>query len=140
MISKEVLIRAKEFLCWDVFPHLTIKLIEKEDPVSFYNPPFNRDTIIIFYNRGRYDFSCPLFLLFHEAGHCIQYREMKRSGNEDNFFNIINIHSGRERREFEKQAWIKGRVLLLEFIKKNGVGRAILNEYDSYSAKCIDSY
>ena len=62
MITKSVLDRAKGFLCWDMFPKLTIQLIGQRNSVAYFYPPSNMfGSIIVFYNADIKDFQEPLF-------------------------------------------------------------------------------
>lgn len=140
MVNKAVLDKAKAFLCWDTFPDISVQLIETQKAVSYFHPPAGRSTIIVYYERGNSDFSFPLFLLFHEAGHYLQYREMEMQGRESEFWRIIDTPTGPEKAAFEKQAWEKGREAFKTFVQEQGLEASLLKEYDKTARKSIRSY
>jgi len=140
MINKALLDEAKAFLCWDVFPNLSIQLVEFNGPVSYYYPPSERNTIILHYERGNPNFSFPLFLLFHEAGHLLQFKEMQTNGTESDFWKIINVPTGLSKTKFEKEGWSKGRVVFQQFIRKHRLEEALLKDYDRVAQNSIESY
>jgi hypothetical protein len=140
MVSKAVLDQAKAFLCWDVFPNLTVQLIEMGKAVSYFHPPFNRCTILIYYEKRNPDFRAPLFLLFHEGGHYLQYQEMEKAEKEAEFWKIVHATTGAEKMDFEEKSWQRGRDLFEQFVGKNKLHPSLLSEYDLYARKCIESY
>jgi hypothetical protein len=140
MIPKALLHQAKAFLSWDIFPGLSIQLVELSDAVSFFYPPFHRKTIIVYYARGDEDFSVPLFHLFHEAGHCLQFEEACERNSDSDFCERVNTPTGLLKTAFEEEAWIKGRTLLERFIQKDAMDASILEAYDAYSEKSVQSY
>lgn len=137
MISKATLDKAKAFLCWDRFPDLSIQLVAMQEAVAYFYPPTNRSTIIVYYNRGSKDFALPLFFLFHEAGHYIQYIDMD---NPEQFDRMMNLQHGREKQSFEKTAWLQGRKLLNEFIEKENLDTSFLSDYDIAKQKSLKTY
>jgi hypothetical protein len=140
MIRKETLNQAKAFLCWDTFPGLTIQLIEMQEAVSFFYPPSKKHTIIQYYERGKDDFSIPLFQLFHEAGHFLQFTKLQQEGGETDFWKAVDQPAGRERYAFEKESWILGRNLFSEFLNRVDLSASLLNEYDLYAGRSVESY
>jgi hypothetical protein len=141
MITKDVLDQAKSFLCWDTFPDLSIQLIELEGAAAyFYSPSNGRSTILVFYRNTNPDFSHPLFLLFHEAGHCLQFDEWMNSGRESDFWKILDETGGSIKAKFERESWNWGRELLEDFIQKNNLIPSLLEEYNAFAEEKIKSY
>lgn len=140
MISKSTLDEAKAFLCWDIFSELSVQLIEIQKMVSYFIPPSECPSIIIFYRHGETDFTKPLFNLFHEAGHLIQFNKTKNKNNNKKFRNLVNTPAGPKKINFEKQAWHQGKILFEDFIKKNILDISLLPQYDNYSKQLIDTY
>lgn len=139
-MTKSVLDRAKAFLCWDVFPGLSVQLVEVQEAVSYYYPPGAGSAIILFYDSGLTDFSKPLFNLFHEAGHHARYLQMKDDAKEDAFMKVLDTSSGPERAAFEKQAWEEGRRFLIRFIGKEGLDPSLARAYDDHARRSIATY
>lgn len=142
MISKVVLKLAKSYLCWDEFPHLSIKLIEMNHPVAFFYPP-EKDisTIMLFHPANCRDYTESLFLLFHEAGHYEQYVGYSRTRNFTKYTELINSDKGKERFDFEREAWERGKMLLDNFIHKYDITLSDFPEaYNDYANKCLSSY
>ncbi len=139
-IDKSILDSAKAFLCWELFPNLTIQLVQMQETVSYFHPPFNRSTIIIFYKNENPDYSIPLFLLFHEVGHYIQYEKMQQKGMESLFWQNINAPTGSSRTAFEKESWEEGKIYFNRFIEKIGLHHSLLNEYDTYAKMSVETY
>jgi len=140
MIYKSILNKAKSFLCWDLFSDLTVQLIETRDAVSYFLPPSSQPTIIVFYKKESEDFTLPLFHLFHEAGHLIQFNEMNSKQGSKTFWDYVNTPTGIEKIQFEKQGWQKGHTLLKNFIGIEKLDPDILKQYDDYAAKSIETY
>ena len=140
MIGREIIDRAKAYLCWDIFPELNFQLVELQKAVSYFYPPSGHQTIIVFYEKGNPDFSVPLFLLFHEAGHCLQYQEMIESSHESDFWCKINLPSGPDRVSFEKESWAKGKILLREFIIKQNLSMNLIHAYEKQAARFLKTY
>ena len=140
MISKSILEKAKSFLCWEVFSRLTVQLIERQNSISYFFPPSKQSTIIVLYPKKTSDFTIPLFHLFHEAGHLIQYNEMNNTGKSDAFWKYVNNPTGRKKMEFEQKGWQKGHVLLKKFMKKENLESDILEQYDAYAVKSVETY
>ena len=109
-IGKSILNAAKAFLCWDMFPDLTIQLVPTQEAISYFHPPFDKSTIVLFYQKDSRDYSTPLFLLFHEIGHYIQFEKMKKSRKESLFWQNINTPTGNSRIAFEQESWQKGKM------------------------------
>ena len=140
MVSKSILDRAKAFLCWDRFPRLSIQLVALAGPVSYFHPPSPLCSIIVYYDRRDPDFSAPLFLLFHESGHYVQYRRYRAAGRKNEFWEIVNTPTGQVKTAFEKEGWDQGRQLLEQFIAKQDLNSSLLEEYDRFAAKNTESY
>ena len=140
MITKDLLDQAKAFLCWDVFPDISIQLVEMKTAVSYYYPPSDRSTIVVYYERGSDDFSLPLIFLFHEAGHHLQYLERKKTGGESEFWERIDIPTGPFKAAFEQESWNRGRVLFETFVQTCGLDESQLKRYDSVAGQSIESY
>ncbi|HDQ46438.1 MAG TPA: hypothetical protein ENN17_13220 [bacterium] len=140
-IDKHVLDRAKAFLCWDTFQNLSIQLIEISSVTGYFLPPErDRSTIVLFYRPGNPDYSRPLFLLFHEAGHCIQYEEWERTERTAEFHKHMETGTGAIQYAFEKEAWDWGRDILKDFLARENLDGDLLEKYDTYSAECLASY
>ena len=140
MVSKEILNQAKAFLCWDTFPGLTVQLIEMREAVAFFYPPSKKPTIIQYYERGTDDCSIPLFHLFHEAGHYLQFAGLQEEGGAPDFWTIIEQPTGKERYNFEKESWTLGRDLFSKFLNKCKLSPLLLNDYDQYANRSVESY
>jgi hypothetical protein len=140
MIRKIILNEAKAFLCWDQFPELSVQLIEMQEAVSFFYPPAQRPIILVYYERGKDDFSIPLFHLFHEAGHYLQMNHFQSAGKSSEFRDMIQKPAGQVRHQFEKEGWNLGRDLLSVFARKNKLPSSVLNEYDTYAKRAVKSY
>ena len=141
MISKPVFDKAKAFLCWDTFSDLNVQFIELQQTVAYFFPPSrDRNTIVVFYRQGNPDFTRPLFLLFHEAGHYLQFQEWKSSGRETHFWKLIDTHEGAIKASFEEESWTWGKDLLEDFARKNGLDESVLQLYDNYASECVNSY
>lgn len=139
-IEKEVLDRAKAFLCWDVFEDLTIQLIEIQQSVAFYYPPFQQGTIILYYERGIRDFRTPLFHLFHEAGHVLQFKQWEQTGKFVRFYEAMNSPGGPDRADFERDASERGRDLLIRFMETQKQQDRLIAEYDAWSRSAAATY
>jgi hypothetical protein len=144
-VDRPLLDRAKAFLCWDTFPELSIQLVEMQEAVSFYYPPGERSSIVVYTRTGASDFAEPLFQLFHEAGHHIQYTEIDREETKTAFWDLINTPTGRSKVEFESTAWDNGRILFVKFISSAGISSDLLEAdlleaYDDYAARSVHSY
>lgn len=142
MVGKSILFEAKAFLCWDKFPQLAIKLVPIQDEVAFFYPP-SRDasSVVLFYNPKNKDFSRPLFLLFHEAGHFQQWQNYESKGNENAFMRNINLDRGKQKADFEREAWDIGRSLILEFLEKIKLpNERLLEKLELFAEECISSY
>lgn len=142
MVEQSILFEAKAFLCWDKFPQLAIKLIPVQDEVAFFYPPSKEiSTINLFYNPGKKDLSRPLFLLFHEAGHFVQWQKYASKNMEEKFTHHINLDSGKKKADFEREAWDIARKLMLEFFTNEKImNDEIVRELDLFSKNCISSY
>ncbi len=140
MISRSDLHEAKAFLCWDVFENLSVQLVALQDAAAFYFPPQNHlHSIVLFYNDDCDDFSEPLFMLFHEAGHVKQFDKLGIPKKYDEFLQAPN---GRRRMTFEQQAWDEALILFKQFIdKKAELDKGmLLSAFYDYSHLCIRSY
>jgi len=140
MITQSMLNDAKSFLCWDCFPDLSVQLAPMAAPVSYYYPPGESHSILIFYDSEDSDFSKPLFLLFHEAGHHQQFIEMQERGDSNQFWKQINIPNGLKRKAFEENSWDRGCRLFNEFIQKQRLDANLLQKYEKYASKQMKSY
>jgi hypothetical protein len=141
MVPKSVLDQAKAFLCWDTFPDLTVQLIELQETAAYFYPPTNdRCTILVFFQKQVADYSRPLFLLFHEAGHLLQFEEWEKDGRTSDFWKLLNESVGSIKAAFERESWNWGRDLLEDFIAKKGLEKDIMDAYDRYAGQCIQSY
>jgi hypothetical protein len=140
MVSKEILNQAKAFLCWDTFPGLTIQLIEMQQAVAFFYPPSKKPTIIQYYERGTDDFSIPLFQLFHEAGHFLQFIRLQQEGKEQDFWEIIEEPTGQGRIIFERESWDLGKNLLHDFIKNANLDTSLIKSYGLFAEQSLESY
>lgn len=145
MATKEVLDQAKAFLCWDMFPNLTIKLIPLEQPVAFYMPPStNTHTIVLFYPVPCDDYWPVLFLLFHEIGHYRQFQAVCAQGKEARFWECVNMATGAEKIAFEAESWELGKRVLTDFLShchfSEESQQSAVTQYQSYAACCLKSY
>jgi hypothetical protein len=141
MVSQSILDRAKAFLCWDTFPDLTVQLIEVKETAAYFLPPTNsRSTIVVFYQKQALDFSRPLFLLFHEAGHLLQYQEWEKQGRIADFQRIMEEQSGAIKSGFEKESWNWGKDLFEDFVRSQNLDGDLMDAYDRYAAACIRTY
>ena len=142
MLTKSVLDRAKAFLCWDMFPDLTIKLVMLKQPVAFYYPPnHEHHTIVLFYPESCDDFSELLFLLFHECGHYLQFQESRDRETEEEFWRLVNVVDGEEKGAFERDAWKRGAALLKEYLQRQSLPvEELLERYQDYAEHCLSSY
>ena len=142
MASKSVLDHAKAFLCWDKFPDLSIQLVELGGAVAYFYPPTNqRASIVVFYKSHSNNFQEPLFLLFHEIGHFLQFCEFKKRRSLRKYRTLMEAVEGQEKVAFEEQAWKLGQEVLSEFLQHEGLqDEGLLGEYVSYSQRCVDTY
>ncbi len=142
MISQSVLFDAKAFLCWEKFPNLSIKLIPIEAAIAFFYPPTKDiSSIKLFYQKNTKDFSQALCLLFHEAGHFKQWQNLSDQGNEEEFWERMNLDKSERKVDFERDAWRIGQELLSEFLAKIDVDKNILiNVYKLYAAQSLTTY
>ena len=140
MINKATLDQAKAFLCWDRFTDLTVQLVETTDSVSYFYPPSSRSTIIVTYRKGASDFCRPLFRLFHETGHYLQFEALQKSGRETEFWEIVDTPTGPPKVGFEKNSWAIGKKVLKQFIRNHGLRDSLLREYDEYAKLCAQTY
>jgi len=142
MIDKSILFQAKAFLCWDKFPRLSIKLIPIEKAVAFFYPAAGEvSTIHLFYEQQTRDFSEPLFLLFHEAGHLQQWQNYSDQGMENEFLRLMDLDRGTEKVTFEREAWLLGKKLLLELFEKINVKHPdVIKNFDQFRERCLASY
>jgi len=142
MINQSVLFEAKAFLCWDKFPNLSIKLIPIAEAIAFFYPP-GRDisTINLFYEKNTKDFSHPVCLLFHEAGHVKQWEKFETQNREDEFWHCVKLDKGSQKIQFEQDAWKFGEELLNIFLLKMNMGKNnLINVYKSYAELSLKTY
>ncbi len=140
MAGWEALARAKAFLCWDVFPGLSIQLIRTGGTTSYYFPPNRRAGITLFCPAEGSDYSRALFLLFHEAGHHEQFLQGQNDGNTDEFRRLLDLPDGPERAAFEEKAWCLGEILLQRFLKEQQLSAQLLEEYRDFARESVTSY
>jgi hypothetical protein len=139
MIPRFLLFQAKAFLCWDVFDDLAVQLVPLQTAAAFYFPPQNNlHSIVLFYSDECADYSRPLFLLFHEAGH-IQY--FRNTGGEEKYYKKLQSPNGNERMEFERFAWDEALVIFKQFLEKNNIEiNELLVSFSLFAQSCIQSY
>jgi hypothetical protein len=136
VVSKTTLTDAKAFLCWENFDDLAIQLVPLQQTAAFYFPPAaDTHSIVLFYDKNLQDFSEPLFLLFHEAGHRQQH-----ALNRELFDESIKIPNGPQRQDFEQQAWQVARRLFQQFVQNAQLDKSILTDFDQFAKKSINSY
>jgi hypothetical protein len=141
MITKSILEEAKAFLCWDTFSDLAIQLVELQSATAYFYPKTNeQSTIIVFYRSLNPDFSKPLFLLFHEAGHFLQFQEWKKNGRELDYWKMVNTATGGLKIKFEEESWDWGKDLIKDFIQKKNMDISILKEYEHFALESIETY
>lgn len=141
MIPKSILDAAKGFLCWDEFPDLSIQLIALQDAVGYYYPQDNGlQSILLFYNPAVEDFTEALFLLFHEAGHACQWREMTARKQGELFSRLMALDTGQEKAAFECAAWRLGQELFEKFVKNHGLSTRLYDQFTEYGRRCSASY
>jgi hypothetical protein len=141
MISKSLLDAAKAFLCWDEFPDLAIQLVALQNAAAYYYPPGGSlQSIVLFYDPAQRDFSEPLFLLFHEAGHACQWRQMQAGGRGGLFESLMTIDAGPEKVSFEAEAWRLGQELFRRFRENRGLGPELEERLAAYGRRCAESY
>jgi hypothetical protein len=139
MINFDTLALAKSYLCWEKFTDLTIQLVPIQNAVGYFFPPFSKDkTIIIHYSANNKDVSEALFLLFHEAGHVLQFENKDKS--EKHFYQLINQPNGKERANFEREAWNIGGDLFSSFVTKQNLSTILCKKYKTYAQKAYQSY
>jgi len=142
MVGQAILFEAKAFLCWEKFPQATVQLIPIQDEVAYFFPPNNdASTIALFYDSQNKDCSGALFLLFHEAGHLMQWQQFAARNSTEQFWQLIHLDKGRMKMQFETEAWEFARTLLAEFIERIEVqSHGLLDSFDRYADTCILSY
>ena len=142
MIPISLLNEAKAFLSWDIFDNLSIQLVPLQSAVAYHYPPDNRNhSIVVFYDSKSRDFSEPVFYLFHEAGHAMQFEHHSSNKQVSFFHSRLALDKGPERREFEQQAWDLGRHLFIRFLAKQDLDAdKLLDHYDKFSRHCLDTY
>jgi hypothetical protein len=139
LIPRPVLNQAKAFLSWDAINNCSIQLVKLDQETAYFVPPGDQNTILVFYHSEP-DFSAPLFLLFHEAGHCLQYEAYKETSREGDYQSQLNLPTGPERVAFEQEAWKRGRDLFKKFLLKEGGEFSILAQFDQFAARSLQSY
>jgi hypothetical protein len=141
MIRKSQLDAAKAFLCWEEFPDLSIQLVALGAATGYYFPPdTGLHSILLFYNSELLDFSEPLFLLFHEAGHVCQWRRMQANGEPGLFSKLMALDRGPEKAAFEAEAWRLGGEIFARFADKQGFGQKQFDRFLRYGDRCAGSY
>jgi hypothetical protein len=114
---------------------MSIQLIPLTQSIAYYVPPTDRHTILLFYDPHQHDFAQALFLLFHEAGHKIQYKI-----NSKIFHQMIDIPKGKVRQNFESESWQLARNLLEKFIKKQKLDSQLLQQFAQFADNAAKSY
>jgi hypothetical protein len=141
MIAKSLLDAAKAFLCWDMFPDFAIQLVALQNAAAYYYPPGGSlQSIVLFYDPAQPDFSEPLFLLFHEAGHACQWRQMQADSREGIFARRMALDTGPEKAAFEAEAWRLGEELFRRFRENRGLGPELAERLAAYGRRCTASY
>ena len=142
MVSKDILARAKQYLCWDLFQDLSIQLIEVTGSVSyFFAPQDDRSTILLFLKPIDGDYSESLFLLFHEVGHYMAYRLLKQSNDESQYWRLVSEVSGPDKLQFERHAWERGREYFERFVEQEVLsGGDLLAQYDVVAQRSLHTY
>ncbi len=141
MVPKSILDQAKAFLCWDAFPDLAVQLVPLQSAAAFYFPPGGTlQAIVVFYDGRLRDFTEPLFLLFHEAGHALQRRRLAERGAGDLFARCMALDRGSRRAAFERRAWRLGGKLFAQFAEAGGLSSRLLEKYAEYGGSCAASY
>lgn len=141
MLPKSILDAAKAFLCWDVFPDMAIQLVALQSTAAFYYPPDNGlQSIVAFYDPQLQDFTEPLFLLFHEAGHACQWRQMKQEGQGELFARCMGLDKGAQKAAFERGAWRLGSGLFVQFSRSQGLSTRLYDQFTAYGRRCAASY
>ncbi len=119
MINQSILFQAKSFLCWERCPGLSIKLVPIQETVAFFYPPQSEvASVVLFYKETANNLTDPLCLLFHEAGHYLQWLSARKARREEDFTKFINLDKGKEKIDFEREAWKIGQEMLIEFLNK----------------------
>ncbi|MBC7186453.1 MAG: hypothetical protein H5U38_05410 [Calditrichaeota bacterium] len=116
-VGRELLVQAKAFLCWDRLPELAVQLVEVDGPVSYFFAPHAERAAVVLFVAGKEDHSEELYLLFHEVGHYLQYREFAGQGQVAKYWRLVDLPLGEERLAFERDAWARGRELLQDFVR-----------------------
>ena len=137
---EDILHKAKAFLCWDVFHDVAVQLVRTKGPVSYFIPPSDICSIVVFTDQDETDFSKPVCHLFHEAGHRLQYEAWKKTGKRDRFMECINTPAGPARAAFEQEAWDMGRTLLRRFIRECCPDTDLDEIYCVYGGICRQTY
>lgn len=118
-----------------------MQLVELNQAAGYFFPPSNdRNSIVLFYRSGNPDFSGPLFLLFHEAGHILQYEEWERADRVSDYHKMMDEATGHIKTSFEKEAWDWGRDLLSDFIDKEKLNPDTMNRYDAFAEESLNTY
>ena len=141
MITRDILVSAKQYLCWDRYEDLTIQFIEVSEPVSYFFPPASeRATILLFLKSANRDCREALFLLFHEVGHYLQYRAARAQNPEAQYRARLEL-DGARRAAFEEEAWNMGVRDLEAFLRELELPREqLLSEYRDYAERSIATY
>ena len=142
MISRDILIQVKQYLCWDLFQDLSIQLIEVQGSVSyFFAPQDDRSTILLFLKPTDGDYSESLFLLLHEVGHYLAYKLLKQSNDESQYWQTLNEVSGPDKLQFERVAWERGREFFERFIEQEALTVGdLLADYDVFAQRSLHTY
>ncbi len=140
-VGHEILARAKAFLCWERFPALAVQLVQVDGPVAYFFAPHADRAAIVLFSPPQQEVGEALFLLFHEAGHYLQYGEFAESGRAGEYWRLVDCPMGEERRAFEAEAWKRGRVLFAEFVHTCVPDRPeLLDEFDACARAKLASY
>lgn len=134
--------QAKSFLCWDKCPGMSIKLAPIQETVAFFYPPeADYASVILFYDTSAKDLTNPLCFLFHEAGHYWQWVKASKADKLDYFNKMIQLDKGEDKVNFERDAWILGQEMLIEFLKKENIETmSVLALYFKLMSKSLETY
>jgi len=140
MVSLEIIKSAKAFLCWDCYHDLSIQLIPVRESAAYYYPPAEMGSIVLFYNSSTENHLGSLCLLFHEAGHHIQYKQWLKKNESESYWKCIQTPNGSEKIKLEQESWNLGRDLFQRFLEKEKLDTNLLNKYDSLSMDHTQTY
>ena len=142
MITKDILVTAKQYLCWNLYQDLSLQLIELEEPVSyFFAPQLKQSTILLFLKSNNGDYRESLFLLFHEVGHYLQFKSWVQDGLESLYWQQVAEIGGAKKLQFEFEAWDLGKKILIDFIKSQNMhDKYLIQQYKTFSERSLNTY